>query len=778
MAADYVFAFSTPATDPCSQSFTPIYNIQGSGLSAAITGAVTTQGVVVGDFELPGGTGQIRGFYLQDVAGDGNPATSDGIFVFTGGADTTSLGQVVRVQGTAEDFSSQTQISSATVTACGSTGSVSPVDVTLPFADGDYPERYEGMLVRLPQTLYVTEHFQLGRFGQAVLTSRPDRLQQPTNVVAPGAPALALQAANNRDRIILDDDNNSQNPDPILFGRGGVPLSASNTLRGGDSAAGIVGVLVQDWAGNAASPTAYRVRPIGALNGGAINFQPANPRPAAPAIPGRLRVTSANLLNYFNTFGSGLHAAAWAARPWTAAGPTTPTEFARQWPKTVANLLGGDADVIGVMEMENDGYGASSAIQDLVTKLNAATAAGTYAFIDADTLTGQTNALGTDAIKVGLIYKPAKVSPVGTTAALNSTAFVNGGDSGPRNRPALAQAFQELSSGERFIVVVNHLKSKGSACAAPDAGDGQGNCNVVRTNAANTMTAWLVGNPTGTGDPDILIMGDLNAYAKEDPITAIKSAGYVNLPETRIGADAYSYAFDGQWGYLDHALATTSLAGQVAGVAAWHINADEPSVLDYNTEFKTAGQIASLYSRRPVPLHRPRPGDHRAEPAQSAGGHAGRLRGPGRRATGSLVSWETVSELDNAGFNLYRTGSVATGPSRTICWPSCRRRRRAAAQGCAYSYEDLAVQPGETWVLLAGGCQPERRDHAAWAGQRDGAGADRGDAELRQRDAGGCGRRFAALAAGCGWRGRGSGAGAPPALEQEAGRDALEIMDK
>ena len=89
----------------------------------------------------------------------------------------------------------------------------------------------------------------------------------------------------------------------------------------------------------------------------------------------------------------------------------------------------------------------------------------------------------------------------------------------PRNRPALAQAFEENTTGSRFIVSVNHLKSKGSACDAPDAGDGQGNCNVVRTNAADRLAAWLATDPTGTGDPDVLIVGDLNSYAKEDPIT-------------------------------------------------------------------------------------------------------------------------------------------------------------------------------------------------------------------------------------------------------------------
>ena len=693
MAANYVFTFRTVNPNACSATFTPIYSIQGSGLSAAITGAVTTQGVVVGDFE--GASPALRGFYLQDLAGDGDLATSDGIFVFNGDNNSVSLGDVVRVTGTAAEFQNQTQISSVSALLPCSSGSVSPLDVTLPFANADYAERFEGMLVRLPQTLYVSEHFQLGRFGQVVLTARSDRLQQPTNVVAPGAPALALQASNDLNRIILDDALNSQNPDPIVFGRGGLPLSASNTLRGGDSAASIVGVLTYTWSGDAASGNAYRVRPIGALNGGVINFLPANTRPVPPSISGRLRVTAANLLNYFNSFSGctlGVSGGATDCR-----GADNSTEFDRQWPKTVANLVDGGADVIGVMEIENDGYGPSSAIQDLVNRLNAATAAGTYAFIDADAGTSQTNALGTDAIKVGLIYKPAKVTPVGTTAALNSTAFVNGGDGAARNRPALAQAFQEVSSGHSFIVVVNHLKSKGSACDVADAGDGQGNCNVVRTNAANLLTAWLAGNPTGTGDPDILIMGDLNSYAQEDPITAIKNAGYTNLIQDRLGMDAYSYVFDGQWGYLDHALASAALNAQVTGVLEWHINADEPSALDYNTDFKTAGQIISLYSP-----DRFRSSDH--DPVIIGLN----LTNPLAVTLASFsaepnvdrvtVDWETVSELDNAGFNLYRSADAA-GPLTLLAYlPS---QAPGSTAGAAYSYDDLDVQPGQTyWYTL------------------------------------------------------------------------------
>jgi uncharacterized protein len=577
---------------------TPVPEIQGAGPTAAITGAVTTRGVVVGDYEGP--SPALRGYYLQDPAGDGNAATSDAIFVFeSSNADNVSVGDVVRVTGTAGENQGQTQITQSSFSKCG-TGTVSPADVTFPVADATYLERYEGMLVRLPQTMFVTEHFQLGRFGQVVLSSG-GRLQQPTNVVAPGAPALALQAQNDLNRIILDDSSQSQNPDPIVFGRGGLPLSASNTLRGGDTATGIVGVMTYTWAGNSASGNAYRVRPGNAISGTA-SFVPANPRPATPpATGGTLTIVGMNLLNFFNTY-DGLPdtvdncTGGVSGPPMDCRGADTQAEFDRQWPKTVAAILAMDPDVVGVNEIENDGYGPDSAIQFLVDRLNTATAPGTYAFIDVDAATGQVDAMGGDAIKVGLLYKPASVTPVGRTAPLHSVAFVNGGDSAPRGRPSLAQAFQENASGARFVVDVNHLKSKGSACDAPDAGDGQGNCNQVRVNAATALVTWLAGDPTGTGDPDVLLIGDYNSYALEDPITTIRNAGFTNLIAQRIGPDAYSYVFDGQWGYLDHALGSASIVPQVTGVAEYHINADEPSVLDYNTDFKSANLQSSLYA--------------------------------------------------------------------------------------------------------------------------------------------------------------------------------------
>ena len=144
--------------------------------------------------------------------------------------------------------------------------------------------------------------------------------------------------------------------------------------------------------------------------------------------------------------------------------------------------------------------------------------------------------------------------------------------------------------------MVNHLKSKGSACDVPDAGDGQGNCNIARTNAAIAEAAWLASDPTLTGETDVLILGDLNSYAMEDPVTALKNAGFTNLIELFLGPEAYSYVFDGQWGYLDYAMSSGSLVDQVTAVTEFHINADEPSVLDYNTDFKTANLINILYA--------------------------------------------------------------------------------------------------------------------------------------------------------------------------------------
>jgi Ca2+-binding RTX toxin-like protein len=333
----------------------------------------------------------------------------------------------------------------------------------------------------------------------------------------------------------------------------------------------------------------YRVQPVGA-----VSFDPDNPRPAViDPVNGRLRVAATNVLNYFTTFDTtpGSNNGPYICGPLLnqeCRGANNAFEFARQRDKIINVILGLDADVIGLMEIENN-PGAS--VQDLVDGLNAASAPGTYAFIN-------TGTIGTDAIKVALLYRPAKVTPVGAYAILDSTVDPTFIDT--LNRPVLAQTFEENLTGERFTVAVNHLKSKGSACSGdPDIGDGQGNCNLTRLNAAIAEANWLAGDPTNSGDPDFIIVGDMNSYAMEDPINALEGLGFTNLINAFAGPDAYSYVFSGQSGYLDHALATSTLNAQTMGATEWHVNADEPIALDYNEEFKTPNQVITFYSPEP-----------------------------------------------------------------------------------------------------------------------------------------------------------------------------------
>ena len=590
---------SLPPNSACMGSaVTSIPTIQGRGdVSLMVGQVVTTVGVVVGDFEGP--SPALQGFYIQDAVGDRDPDTSDGLFVFNGNADSVSLGDLVRVTGVVEEAEQQTRIGNVSaMVRCADERTINPVTVTLPTTSASEFERYEGMFVRFSQTLVVTENVQLGRFGQLVV-SAGNRLIQPTQRFSPGPEAAALQETNARNRLIVDDGTNAQNPDPILFGRRGAALTSSNTIRGGDEVRGLVGVMTHTWGGQASSGVAYRLRPMARALDRAPMIESTNRRTVAPdAVDGTLRVSAFNVLNYFNTFGTGACALGDRGASTDCRGAANAADFERQAAKIVSAIRALDPDILGIMEIENDGYGTNSAIADLVRRLNDATAPGTFAFINADEQTSTRNTLGTDAIKVGLLYKPARLSPTGRTAVLATNSFVTGGDSRPRTRPSLAQAFAQ-PDGEVLVVSVNHLKSKSGSCDVPDARDGQGQCNIVRTNGARELAEWLATDPTGVRDPDVLLIGDLNAYAKEDPVTMLTSRGYVDLETSRgIGAH-YSYVFDGQWGSLDHALASRALAAQVTGVTTWHINADEPAVLGYESAFKSPAQRATLYAPDP-----------------------------------------------------------------------------------------------------------------------------------------------------------------------------------
>ncbi len=554
-----------------------IAEVQGSGVTSPLVNQrVTVEGIVVADFQ---GESELGGFFIQapDSETDSDPLTSEGLFVYgTGNGVDVQVGDRVEVRGMIAEYNGLTELTAPQITVIARAQPLpSTVQISLPMSAPDALERYEGMQVRFAQTLTVSEVYDLGRYGEMVLSSG-GRLWIPTNRVSPGEPARQLQARNDLNRIVLDDGRSGQNPDPIRYPS--PELDAYRTLRVGYEVNQVQGVL-HYLAGS------YRVQPTQTPQ-----FVPRNPRPTAPeSIDGRLRVASFNVLNYFNGDGRG------AGFP-TSRGADTVEEFNRQRDKIIAAILGADAHIIGLMEIENDGYGENSAIADLVAGLNAASPSrDRYAFIDP-----RRSRLGTDEIAVGLIYRQDMVSPHKDAAVLDATVDPRFDDT--RNRPALAQTFRERRTGERLTVAVNHLKSKGSSCddrGDKDMGDGQGNCNLTRVRAAQALVDWLGRDPTQSYDPDRLIIGDLNAYAKEDPINVIRAAGYTDLLATFVGEGAYSYVFSGQSGYLDHGLASASLASQVKGATEWHINADEPRVLDYNLEFKTPRQQSQLYGAGP-----------------------------------------------------------------------------------------------------------------------------------------------------------------------------------
>jgi uncharacterized protein len=532
------------------------------------------EAVVIGDFQDSNG---LNGFFVQeeDSDADNDSTTSEGLFIASNLPVT--VGDRVHVVGTVSERFNMTRLESVkSVDVCASALPLPAItELSLPFdPDANNPEWREGMLVKFPQTLTVTENFNLARFGE-VMVSSGSRLMIPTQVAEPGNAANAVKGQNLLNRLVIDDGSNKQNPDPVVY-PGPNGLNADNTLRIGDTVSDAIGVLAYDF-------SMFRLHPTEAPQ-----FSSSNARPVPPQLPGigSLKVASFNVLNYFNGDGLG------GGFP-TSRGANTLAEFNRQRDKIIAAIVDMDADIVGLMEIENDGYAAHSAIADLVDGLNAVAGSGTYEYIDPGV-----SRIGTDEIAVGIIYKSSKAEPVAPSAILDNSVDPRFLDT--KSRPVLAQTFLDKASNKTLTVAVNHFKSKGSSCddvSDPDTGDGQGNCNLTRTAAAQALADWLTTDPTGSNGRNVMIIGDLNAYAKEDPIAALKTAGYVNLVDKVIGdSAAYSYVFGGESGVLDHALANSRLTKQVKGLAVWHINADEPRALDYNVEFKSAGQVTEFYS--------------------------------------------------------------------------------------------------------------------------------------------------------------------------------------
>jgi uncharacterized repeat protein (TIGR01451 family) len=584
----------TITNDDVALSF--IHDVQGNGAATPVPGAtVTVEGVVTGDFQPITNDVRLSGFFLQeeDTDADANPATSEGIFVFCSSCPTdVAAGQIVRVTGTVSEFFNLTEITASTagsvviMNAGNNLALVTASTIDLPVVGvvDDFYEAKESMLVSYTDTLTVSEYFEQARYGRIELYEG-GRPRQFTEANPPSVPGYAAQLDNlNRRRVYLDDDDNVENsvllfPDGTEFvthpvANGGLSIGTQGTdfFRGGDQISGLAGILHYSFSGGS-SPDEWRIRPTVA---NPATFTVVNPRPATPpAVGGAIRVASANVLNYFTTLN--------------VRGADSTAELNRQRERTSIVLCSLDADVAALMEIEN----GTVAIADLLADVNTR-CGGThpYAFVD----TG--GALGTDQIRVMLIYRTGIVSPVG--APISDLDAVH-------NRPPTAQTFDVVdvtnpAFGERFTAVANHSKSKGCGGATggdTDQNDGQGCFTPTRVAQHTRILTWVSGTVIpAAGDPDVLLLGDFNAYAQETPTTTLTAGGFTDLETAFQGASAYSYVFDGQLGHLDYAFASASLLPQVVGTNVWHINADENPLFDYNDEIDD-GAAEAFFEEKP-----------------------------------------------------------------------------------------------------------------------------------------------------------------------------------
>jgi len=536
----------------CRDPATPISAIQGDGADSPLDGqVVVTEGIVTVDLQAES---ELSGFFIEARSGDGDPDTSDGVFVSHRDTWTPlfnpSVGDFVRIEGTVDEQFGNTQVeflSAATICRSGVRVPTTRLDARTYNADN---EAYEGMHLEFRNTLAVTDTFNLHRFGEVWL-GESAVVEQPTNEFEVGVDAEALAEDNMARSFLLDDSSTGSDPDPVPY------LLADGTLRLGDTTEHLSGGIFFSFG-------QYRVMPQDPT---AVDFAAQNLRPGPPSHDGDLAVASFNVLNYWTTLGGR--------------GAATPEQLEVQTDKLVSAILEMDADIVGLQEVENDL--THTPILTLLAALNAGDDTHDWAWI------GELDHYNSYPIRNEIIYRSDRVSAVGDPVTLADPAFdtIPPGRDTPVGRPPVAQTFSY--DGELFTVVNNHFKSKscsGAEGANDDQDDGQACWNPVRVRQADVTLGFTRHLIRSTGDSDVLVIGDLNAYMREDPILTFERR--LDNLVTTFDSDPYSFnffaSFSAPWigrGSLDHAFATSSMASQVASLEVWHINADEPRFLDW-----------------------------------------------------------------------------------------------------------------------------------------------------------------------------------------------------
>lgn len=521
----------SPQTPDCIDETTPIAAIQGEGFRSPMIGeTVTVEGVVTlitGD-----------GFYLEQPLSDQRPETSDALFVQTDSG--AVVGQRITAVGTVTELGADDNTLTAlsgpvALQVCARNHPLPETFDRLPL-DDTRREALEGMRLGLDQPLVISDLYRT-ETGRMMISA--DRVPlTPTEHLAPGAgvaTAVTRAAAASLELRIA--------PIWLLGSDGSLP-----DLRVGDEVFPPPGILSQD-------ERNYHLLVDAAVNFGAIR------RPETPPAASGLRVVSFNLKNYFNGDGQG------GGFP-TPRGAESAAQFQRQRDRFRAAFSALQPDILAVQELENDGFGPRSAAADLLRDLTAALPDG-----DWQVITTPVQRMGDDQIAVGMFYRADRVTASGPAATLDHPALAG------RSRTPLAQRFQPTDDAPPFWLVVNHLKSKGSCDEADPANtnqrDGQGCWNVSRTRAAQALSQWLDGLLPPLASSAVLMVGDFNAYRREDPMRALAAAGWIDLVAEASAEPRTTFVFRGQAGTLDYALATPTMAARVARAWVWPINAEE-----------------------------------------------------------------------------------------------------------------------------------------------------------------------------------------------------------
>jgi len=516
----------------CTFSTTAIASIQGSRpASSLIDRQVTVQGIVT--LNEAG-----HGIYLEEPGSDADEHTSNAIFLQSTelpqkvkqGSWISAQGMVTELRKGRNSLTALTDISD--IIQCSS-GQILPLaTIELPL-DGLEREALEGMRIQPAGTLTVTDIYQLGR-GKFSLAGNGFQFVA-TEIVAPGSKAKKHTRINRNHTL------------PATFAKNAAP---ADLLTSGLSITDLTGVLAHD-------ERSLRVS-VQSMSTG----QPSALTPPDQPGAGELRVVGMNLQNFFNGDGKN------GGFP-TPRGAQTTAEYDDQRLRLGAAIRELNPHVLAVMELENDGFGPLSAAADFIALAEEATG-GSWQVARP---TGDDT--GGDVITVGLFYRNDLLEAVGSARTLTGPEF-------RKSRQPLAQVFRQRSSDETVLVVANHLKSKGSC---PDSGvdanqkDGQGCWNPMRVASAKKMSAWVNSLSASTQTDNALILGDMNAYRQEDPIDALRDAGFVELLDNAAGS-TYSFIFYGQAGTLDYAFASAALQQKVQQAFIWHVNAALPANME------------------------------------------------------------------------------------------------------------------------------------------------------------------------------------------------------